>query len=200
MSSSHPWQDDPCAASNPGYTAVPPTAPLDVFGTGHAGQYATSEPAGYAPSQYQAGYAAQASYAPAPAYAPAAPQPQASSPWAGQAPLTPYQPTAVQHGMALPYHGLSAAPDHPNSGLVLTLGILGVALMFVGLPFAGPFAWWLGSRARREMRESPGRYGPSSGVTTGWVLGIISSVVMALMVALVVGFILLVLLLSRSLG
>ena len=183
MSSSHPWQDDPCAASNPGYTAVPPTAPLDVFGTGHAGQYATSEPAGYAPSQYQAGYAGQASYAPA--YAPAAPQPQAPSPWAGQAPLAPYQPTAVQPGMALPYHGMTAAPDHPNSGLVLTLGILGVALMFVGLPFAGPFAWWLGSRARREMRESPGRYGPSSGVTTGWVLGIISSVVLALMMAFV---------------
>ena len=184
MSSSHPWQDGPHAASNPGYAAVPPTAPLDVFGTGHAGQYAPSEPAGYAPSQYQASDApAQAGYAPA--YAPAAPQPQASSPWAEQAPLAPYQPTAVQPGMALPYHGLSAAPDHPNNGLVLTLGILGVALMFVGLPFAGPFAWWLGSRARREMRESPGRYGLSNGVTTGWVLGIISSVVLVLMMAFV---------------
>lgn len=61
------------------------------------------------------------------------------------------------------------APDHPNATTILVLGI--VAHVLCGI--TGPFAVVMGTRARREIRESHGAIGGSTQVTVGWVLGII---------------------------
>jgi hypothetical protein len=44
-----------------------------------------------------------------------------------------------------------------------------------------PFAWVMGGRARKEIAAAPpGSYGPSTGITVGWVLGIVGTVLLIL--------------------
>lgn len=64
-----------------------------------------------------------------------------------------------------------AGEEHPNAGLVLVLALLG----FVTFGLTCPFAWVIGSRARRQIRRDPGRWSPSAALTVGWVLGILGS-------------------------
>ena len=57
-------------------------------------------------------------------------------------------------------------------------------LLLCGLPLlVAPFAWVLGSQARKGIRESPGQYGGSGKATAGYVLGIIGSILLALVLA-----------------
>lgn len=87
-----------------------------------------------------------------------------------------YHPAAPQpnYGAPTPY-GFDQRPEHPDSTLVL---ILGVVSLFAGI--TGPFAWYFGSRARGQMLREPQRWAPSTGLTVGWVLGIIGSLFLAL--------------------
>lgn len=64
-----------------------------------------------------------------------------------------------------------ASAEHPHAGLVLALALLG----FVTFGLTCPFAWVIGSRARRQIRRDPGRWSPSAALTVGWVLGILGS-------------------------
>lgn len=90
---------------------------------------------------------------------------------------TRFQPT---YGQSNPY-SLGEAPEHPNATTSLVLGIIG--LFF---PIVSPFAWYLGGRGRRDMREQPGRYRESSSLTAGWVMGIIGSLLLMLGVLMMV--------------
>ena len=85
------------------------------------------------------------------------------------------QPPA-QFGQRLPYgYGAPLLPEHPNSTLVLTLGIVGMLTNFIFLPFVSPIAWYLGAKARRDMAHYPGVYRDSGKLTAGFVLGMIGT-------------------------
>ncbi|MVU80173.1 DUF4190 domain-containing protein [Nocardia sp. ET3-3] len=76
------------------------------------------------------------------------------------------------------------AQDHPQAVTILILGILSLVLCSL----VGPVAWVLGSRARKEIRDSGGAIGGGGMVTAGWVCGIVSS---CLMIGAIVFFVLL---------
>lgn len=109
------------------------------------------------------------------------PQPQYPSPSA-----------AYSFGQQMPYGVAGELPEHPNAVTTLVLGIVGIAAMFVAFPFISPVAWYLGAKARREMRNEPGRYRASGALTAGYALGIVGSVISMLFVGLIVLAILLV--------
>jgi hypothetical protein len=70
------------------------------------------------------------------------------------------------------YQGYVPPPDHPRATTVLVLGIVGL----VACQVAGPFAWVMGARAKREMDAAPGRYGGRGQVVAGYVCGIVATV------------------------
>lgn len=146
--------------------SYPATRPLAWKGTsGQQGTPATPQPTNYVqPSAPYQPFAEPAKVEPAPtSYSTYASYP--GYPQAQPAPL-------VQQ---VPYgYGYSLLPDHPNSTLTLVLGLVSV----LGFPLTGPFAWVIGSRARSELRQHPGRWGASGSLTVGWVLGIISTSLM----------------------
>ena len=55
-----------------------------------------------------------------------------------------------------------------------------------GLLFLAPFAWWLGSKAVREIDADPARWGGRDIATGGKVIGIIGTVLLGLVVLFVV--------------
>lgn len=73
--------------------------------------------------------------------------------------------------------------DHPQAGLALGLGLGAIIGGFVtlGLAFGlGPFAWYIGHKARVEVRNSNGAYHAEGNATAGMILGIVSTVFLAL--------------------
>lgn len=74
------------------------------------------------------------------------------------------------------------APDHPQATTILILGILGLVLC----QLCAPFAWVMGSRAKREIDASGGRMGGRSAVMAGYIMGIVGSVIMILSLLAVV--------------
>lgn len=100
-----------------------------------------------------------------------------------QNPQDPQQP----HPYGAPaYGGYQPVPDHPQATTVLVLGIVGVFFSVVS-----PVAWYLGSKAKKEIEASQGRIGGLQQVTIGWILGIIFTIL--LVVGLVIFFLVLVL-------
>jgi hypothetical protein len=87
-------------------------------------------------------------------------------------------------------------PDHPQTTTVMILGILGIVLCQV----CAPFAWYMASKARKEIAAAPpGSYGPSTGVTVGYILGIVGSVLMVVAVLfLVVYFVIIIAIIGAS--
>ncbi len=82
----------------------------------------------------------------------------------GQPPYGNYPPN--------PYGGpphVFAPPDHPQSTLVLILGIVSVAACAV----VAPFAWVIGNRALREIDASNGQLGGRSQVQVGRIIGMV---------------------------
>jgi hypothetical protein len=76
-----------------------------------------------------------------------------------------------------PPPGYYVAPtEHPQGTTILVLGILSLVLCSL----LGPFAWVMGSRARKEMDASGRVYSNAGNITAGWICGIISSALMIL--------------------
>lgn len=106
--------------------------------------------------------------------------PAASNPGQPAAPYAPPSETFPGAGRYLPEgQGLNpygySLPEHPDATTVLVLGGLGTICAVTA-----PFAWYLGSKARREMAEQPGRWAPSTGLNVGWVLGILVTLLVLL--------------------
>ncbi|MFC4374149.1 DUF4190 domain-containing protein [Nocardia halotolerans] len=78
------------------------------------------------------------------------------------------------------YLGYFRPPDHPQSTLVLVLGVLGLALC--GL--CAPFAWVKGRQALTEIDAAGGTIGGRSQVYAGYIMGIVGSAVLGMMVLL----------------
>ncbi len=104
------------------------------------------------------------------------------------APQPQYPPPSVAYtfGQRLPYGAAGELPEHPLAITTLILGIVGLAAMFAAFPFISPVAWYLGAKARREMRAEPGRYRASGALTAGYTLGVVGTVITLLFVAVIV--------------
>ena len=110
--------------------------------------------------------------------------PTATTPRQTGSPPTPYaQPYGQPYG--------AAPPEHPQGTLILNFGIIGA---FVTI-FA-PIAWYLGSKAKQEIRVSGLQYANEPHVNAGRVLGKVFSIIwlvfigimiLALAVALLLG-------------
>lgn len=70
--------------------------------------------------------------------------------------------------------------EHPSANGVLILGLLSILL----LPPLGIIAVVMGNKARRETRENPQIYTPSSTLNVGWAFGIAGTVITTLIVAI----------------
>lgn len=96
--------------------------------------------------------------------------PYDNNPYAQQQPQQPY----VQ---ASPYGGQMAQP-HPQSMMILIFGILSL----VGFSILGPFAWYMGNNALKEIDANPAAYSDRNNVNIGKILGIIGSIMLILVV------------------
>ncbi|MEV6277334.1 DUF4190 domain-containing protein [Nocardia sp. NPDC051832] len=112
-------------------------------------------------------------------------QPYGQQPY-GQQPYgqQPYgqQPYGQQPYGAAPYGSPYGQQEHPQSTLVLILGILGVTLC--GL--CAPFAWFMGKKAMDEIDASGGAMGGRGKAQAGFILGIIGSALIALSLVFVI--------------
>ena len=126
---------------------------------------------------------------------PSSPSSPSSPPPYGQDPHgSPYPPPAYPpqgqgyeqgygQGYGQPYYPQGqAATMHPQANTALVLGIVSLAGgMICGLPLlAGPFAWFTGRKAKREIEAAPQHYTGASEAGAGMVLGIVSTVLLAL--------------------
>lgn len=111
----------------------------------------------------------------------------------GSAGYDPAPPNAYSSGgyapyaQPLPYNYPVMLPDHPQATVVLILGVLSV----VGLAITGPFAWYFGNKARKEIAANPGVYKDGGTLTAGWVMGIIGSVLLMISALVLVGYVIL---------
>ena len=96
--------------------------------------------------------------------------------WSEPAP-TPYgNPGSVPTVYGQPLYVQPRTP-HPQATTAMVLGLVGLIGGFVcGLPvLLGPFAWWIGARARRDIRADPRLDGDAQALA-GMVTGIIATV------------------------
>ncbi len=113
-------------------------------------------------------------------------------PNAGQAPPpNPYQPYAPGYG---PGGVPQWAPDHPQTTVILILGIIGVTVFQI----CAPIAWYLGNKAKAEIEASNGAIGGLSMVNLGRILGIVGTAILALSVLIVVGAIVVIVIAAAS--
>jgi hypothetical protein len=97
---------------------------------------------------------------------------QPPDPPPAQPPYGDYPPN--QYGQ--PGYGGFAPPDHPQSILVLILGILGLVMC----PLIAPAAWVMGSRVVAEIDASGGQVGGRSTANAGRICGIVGTALIAL--------------------
>lgn len=74
-----------------------------------------------------------------------------------------------------------APPVHPHARTAMILGIISVLGVFCILPvLAGPFAWYYGAVARREIEREPTRWGGRNDATIGMICGIVGTALLGL--------------------
>jgi hypothetical protein len=73
-------------------------------------------------------------------------------------------------------------PDHPQTMVILILGIIGVTVFQI----CAPIAWYLGNKAKAEIEASNGALGGLSMVNLGRILGIIGTAILAISALVVV--------------
>jgi hypothetical protein len=115
------------------------------------------------PEDWQKGLERPIPSTPPPSTAP----PASTEPAPAEPPARPWQP--AEHA----YHSIGTTA--PGAAAALALGIVGLWMWFLG-----PFAWYQGARARREIRASGGRLGGKTIATIGMTLGILTTVAMVL--------------------
>lgn len=73
-------------------------------------------------------------------------------------------------------------PRHPDALTAIALG----AASIMGLAFLGPFAWYIGAKAGREMTAQPGRWSGDDLARIGTILGMIGTALCVLFVLFLV--------------
>lgn len=79
-------------------------------------------------------------------------------------------------------------PEHPEGTLVLVLGLVSLACSPLG--FA---AWYLGSKAERDIEATGLYYSNAGNIKAGKIIGMVTSIVTMVSVALMIGYVLLIL-------
>jgi hypothetical protein len=79
--------------------------------------------------------------------------------------------------------GHSGWPEHPNGTTVLVLGILSISLLVTG-----PFAWYLGAKAKKEIAASGQHYANERDLEIGRLIGMITTIVGGVFALLMIGF------------
>jgi hypothetical protein len=100
--------------------------------------------------------------------------------WSEPAP-TPYGgPGQVPTVYGQPLYPQVRTP-HPQAATALALGLIGLIGGFAcALPLVlGPFAWWIGAKARREIQADPSLDGDAQALA-GMVTGIVATVFLAI--------------------
>jgi hypothetical protein len=92
----------------------------------------------------------------------------------------PYPQAAQQPAPYQPYQ--PALPEHPQGTTILVLGIVG--LFFT---ICAPIAWYMGSKALKEIKASGVKYGNEQQIVIGRILGMVLTIVG--LVALVFGLV-----------
>jgi hypothetical protein len=104
-----------------------------------------------------------------------------------------YYPPGPGAGPGQPPYGFTPPPPpHPQATLAMVLGLIGLVGAFVacGLTLViSPFAWAIGQKAVREIRNSQGRLGGEGQARTGMITGIIGTVLLVLAIIAVIAFI-----------
>jgi hypothetical protein len=77
-----------------------------------------------------------------------------------------------------------AAPDHPQGTTVLVLGIIGIVFTI-----CAPIAWYLGSKALKEIRASGIHYANEQNIVVGRILGIIFTILAIVALVLTIIFV-----------
>lgn len=97
-------------------------------------------------------------------------------------------------------YGAPQVQSHPNATTAMVLGLVGLIGSFIcGITiFLSPFAWWLGSKARKEIDAEPQRYSGREMATTGYVTGIIGTILLVLAILAVIAFIIFVVAVADS--
>ena len=104
-------------------------------------------------------------------------QPQQS----GQPPQPPAAPPPYG---GYPVPGWQPPPDHPQSTVVLVLGILGL----VACQVLSPVAWVMGNRALVEIDGAGGTLGGRGAVQAGRICGIVGTCLLVLAVVMLIFF------------
>jgi hypothetical protein len=119
--------------------------------------------------------------------APGQPPPYPPPPYAQPGQPPPYPPPPYgqpPYGPpAYPFVPYQPKPRHPQAITVMVLGCIALVggLFTAGLAtVAGPFAWWIGAKAKREIAAEPDRWSDEEMVTIGYILGIVATVFLAL--------------------
>jgi hypothetical protein len=92
-------------------------------------------------------------------------------------PNDPYSPApspTSQPGQPMTYgQSYPMAPqEHPQGTTVLVLGIVGIFFTL-----AAPFAWYLGSKALKEIRASGQHYSNEQNINIGRILGMVFTII-----------------------
>jgi Domain of unknown function (DUF4190) len=188
---SSPEDQPPGEARWPNYQSRP--EPTEPAGGDPYGQPPTSEPpnTSYHPQQFSP-YASPSDSPYGPPSYPSMPPYAAEQPYGrnyGDSPyeVTPYQPSfgsatpyQPDYGTGTPYD--TPAVQHPQAIIAMVLGILGLAVC----PLIGIAGLVLGSKARKEIDASAGRFAGRGMATAGFVLGIISVVVTVLVILAII--------------
>lgn len=89
------------------------------------------------------------------------------------------QPTYGQGGYQQPY---GALPEHPQGTTILVLGIVG---LFVTI--CAPIAWYMGSKAQKEIAASGIHYSNEQNINIGKILGMVLTILA--IIGLVIGIV-----------
>ena len=98
----------------------------------------------------------------------------------------PYQPQQSGPGQPMPY-GQSYPPvaqEHPQGTIVLVLGIVGI---FV--PVVSFVAWYMGSKAQKEIRASGQSFSNEQNINIGKILGMVFGILWIIGIVLWLGLI-----------
>jgi hypothetical protein len=82
----------------------------------------------------------------------------------------PYQAPSSPPPYGQPYQ--SVAPEHPQGTTIMVLGIVG---LFVSI--CAPIAWYMGSKALKEIRASGIHYSNEQQIVIGRVLGMVITII-----------------------
>ena len=109
------------------------------------------------------------------------PQPPPGQP--GQYPQGPGQPAPYGQQSPMPYgqpYG-TPPPEHPQGTLILIFGILGIFITI----FA-PIAWYLGNKARNDIRASGFQYSNEQNISIGRMLGKVFTIIAIVTIVIVI--------------